>query len=86
MPTISRFYGIDIQMYFNDHVPPHFHVRYAGFKATVGITERAILSGSLPPTAKRLVMEWAAEHQVELMEDWNLCQAKAMPLQIDPLP
>jgi len=25
MPTISVFYGIVIQMFWNDHAPPHFH-------------------------------------------------------------
>jgi hypothetical protein len=33
MPTISKFYGILIQMYFGDHVPPHFHALYAEFEA-----------------------------------------------------
>jgi hypothetical protein len=33
MPTISTFYGIIIQMFFDDHVPPHFHAKYAEFKA-----------------------------------------------------
>jgi len=28
MPEISRFFGIIIRMYFNDHVPPHFHAHY----------------------------------------------------------
>ena len=28
MPEISRFLGIIIGMYFNDHNPPHFHVLY----------------------------------------------------------
>ena len=33
MPEISRFYGIVIRMYYNDHPPPHFHAQYAEFKA-----------------------------------------------------
>jgi hypothetical protein len=28
MPTIAWFYGIMIQMFYNDHEPPHFHARY----------------------------------------------------------
>ena len=32
MPEISRFYGIIIAMFFDDHNPPHFHARYAGKK------------------------------------------------------
>jgi hypothetical protein len=86
MPTISSFYGIMIQMYWNDHPPPHFHVRYSGYKATVGIQRLEVLTGILPPTAERLVLEWAAEHQAELMEDWRLCETKAQPSPIAPLP
>jgi hypothetical protein len=37
MPEICRFLGIVITMYFNDHNPPHFHVRYEDFRAIVGI-------------------------------------------------
>lgn len=37
MPTISAFYGIVIQMFFNDHAPPHFHAKYAEFKASIDI-------------------------------------------------
>jgi hypothetical protein len=73
-------------MYWNDHAPPHFHVRYAGFKATVGIQGLSVLTGSLPRTAERLALEWATEHQAELMENWRLCEIKAQPSQIDPLP
>ena len=28
MPEISCFLGVVIQMYFEDHQPPHFHARY----------------------------------------------------------
>ena len=30
VPTISRFYGITIQMFFKEHGVPHFHARYGG--------------------------------------------------------
>lgn len=32
MPTVSVFYGIMISMFYNDHVPPHFHAKYAEFE------------------------------------------------------
>jgi hypothetical protein len=37
LPTISRFYGITIRMFYNDHPPPHFHVEYGEFKAEMAI-------------------------------------------------
>jgi hypothetical protein len=38
MPEISRFFGIVIRMYFDDHGRPHFHAVYAGMKAKVALT------------------------------------------------
>ena len=32
MPEISSFYGIIISMFFSDHNPPHFHVKYQGYE------------------------------------------------------
>jgi hypothetical protein len=39
MPEISRFFGIVIQMFYDDHAPPHFHVRYAGQRALAAMME-----------------------------------------------
>ena len=85
MPTISIFYGLVIRMYFNDHAPPHFHVQYAEFKATVSIQTLTIATGKLPRRAQMLVLDWAELHQAELLEDWQLCMDKQQPRQIAPL-
>ncbi len=85
MPTISVFYGIVIQMYWKDHGPPHFHALYAEQEALIDIRELRILRGSLPRRAMALVLEWAAEHQGELAEDWNLCSQLQPPKAIEPL-
>lgn len=85
MPTISTFYGIFIRMYFNDHAPPHFHVQYAEFKATIDIQGLNITSGTLPKRAQELVIEWATLHKQELLIDWKLCMDKLQPNQISPL-
>ena len=37
MPEISRFYGIVIQLYYGDHLPPHFHAIYSGASAKIDI-------------------------------------------------
>jgi hypothetical protein len=61
MPTIAWFYGILIQMHYDDHAPPHFHARYGGAKAMVGLSDGAIIAGELPPTAARMVRQWARQ-------------------------
>ena len=47
MPEISRFFGIVIRMYFDDHNPPHFHATYTGLEAQIGMELIGILEGAL---------------------------------------
>ena len=65
MPELSRFLGISIRMYFDDHPPPHFHAIYAGAEVEIGIPPLTVLRGELPRRALGLVMEWASMHQQE---------------------
>ena len=71
MPEISRFYGIVIYMFFNDHNPPHFKVKYAEFEANIRISNGDILSGDLTISKLKLVKAWAEIHKDELLEMWN---------------
>ena len=86
MPTISRFYGILIQMYFGDHPPPHFHALYGEFEALIDIQTFEVIGGGLPGRAMALVLEWAKQHHDELREDWELCSQNQTPFKILPLP
>jgi hypothetical protein len=71
MPTISLFYGISIQMFYEDHPPPHIHARYNEFKARYDIATGALLSGKLPKQANRLVQEWIAVRKDALTANWR---------------
>lgn len=53
-------------MYFADHPPPHFHARYVGEVAVIEIASGAVIRGSLPKNALRLVREWLEQHRVDL--------------------
>ncbi|MBL8041386.1 MAG: DUF4160 domain-containing protein [Nitrospira sp.] len=85
MPELCRFFGIIITMYYDDHAPPHFHVRYSDYKAIMGIDSLMLLDGYLPPRALGLVAEWGALHRDELREDWSLAEQRAPLKKIRPL-
>ena len=85
MPEISRFLGIIITMYYNDHPPPHFHVRYNQQKAIIDIETLSILEGKLSPRILGLVIEWAALHQTELIQNWQLARLQVPLEPITPL-
>lgn len=71
MPEISRFFGIVVAMYYEDHPPPHFHVRYGEYRAILEIEPVALIAGTLPPRALGLVIEWATLHREELQANWH---------------
>jgi len=84
MPEISRFYGIVIKMFFNEHVPPHFHAEYQGFKVSVSI-EKGIVDGKMPKRALKLIFELLEIHQEELIENWNSIEETGDFSKIEPL-
>lgn len=87
MPTISMFYGIIIRMYFapDEHNPPHFHVYYNEFKATIQLDTLEIMQGSLPRKQLRLVQAWAELHLDELKANWQIAMNGENPYKIAPL-
>ena len=71
MPEISRFYGIIVYMFFNDHNPPHFKVKFGEFEANILIENGTVLNGDFPISKLKLVVAWAEIHKVELLEMWH---------------
>jgi hypothetical protein len=85
MPQISTFLGIIIRMFYRDHNPPHFHAAYAEYEGLIDINKLELLWGSLPPRVLGLVIEWAALHQQELMENWERAKRQESIKAIEPL-
>ena len=85
MPEISRFFGIVIAIFYDDHNPPHFHARYGSQKVVIDIQSLEILDGEISPRALGLVMEWTSLHKEELLNDWELAKNSQKPHKIEPL-
>jgi hypothetical protein len=85
MPSISRFFGIVIYMYYDDHVPPHFHAIYGESRIQIDIETLEILEGELPRRALSLVIEWAVMHRNELRQNWQNARDGLPLLDIAPL-
>jgi hypothetical protein len=85
MPEISRFYGIIIRMYFQDHNPPHFHAEYQGMRAEYSIETLEVLAGKIPLRAHSLVLEWASLYRKDLLENWDRAKMPSQLKKIQPL-
>lgn len=76
------FYGIVISMYYNEHLPPHFHAKYQEHEALFTL-DGEVLSGSLPRRQLRLVAAWTELHEDDLKNDWEMCAARLTPMCIE---
>jgi Domain of unknown function (DUF4160) len=85
VPTVSRFLGIILAMFFDDHGPPHFHARHAEGSAKVRIDTLEPIDSTLGRRQMRFVLAWAELHQEELLENWRLARAGETLREIEPL-
>lgn len=84
MPEISRFYGIIVFMNYREHAPPHFHANYQDQEVSIEI-KTGVVEGKMSKRALRMLFEWLDLHENELLEDWELAQARKALKKIDPL-
>ena len=85
MPEISRFFGIAVAMFYAEHGVPHFHAVYGEQKVSIGIEDRVVLEGTLPPRALRLALEWCRLHEAELLANWHRARRGERLERIAPL-
>jgi len=85
VPEISRFLGVVIYMYYNDHDPPHLHARYGAYEMRMEIQTARMITGNLPRRARQFVAEWVALHRAELLGNWELARARKRLSRIEPL-
>lgn len=87
MPVISQFYGVIIQMFFDEngkHHEKHIHVKYNEQEAVYDLTGN-LLEGKIPYKKEKLVAAWIAIHQEELESLWVLIHEQGSYFKIDPL-
>lgn len=85
MPLVCEFFGIKIYMYWDEHMPPHFHAQYVDQKALVSINDAVVIKGSLPSKQLKLVLAWCELHKEELMENWDSAKQHDEIHRINPL-
>ena len=85
MPQISKFFGIIIKMFYDEHNPPHFHAQYGGDTCCIDIRTLGVMEGYLPPRVLGLVIEWAIIHKEELENNWRLIEQQQPLNNIAPL-
>lgn len=71
MPCIKVIDSIKICVYSRDHLPPHFHAKYAEFEELIIIDTLETYSGIIPGKKRKKVIEWAENSKEYLKTEWN---------------
>ena len=85
MPVISKFYGIIIRMMRLRQFEARLYASYGNSELVVGLWPLQILHGEAPRRVREMVLEWAAQHQQELLASWNKLQWGQDLVPIEPL-
>jgi hypothetical protein len=81
---ISRFFGVVIRMFFDDHQPPHLHAQYGEDSALVAIQPISVIETTLPTRALSMVLEWTALHQEEFWKTGSGSTRRVHPRRSHP--
>lgn len=84
MPTLARFHGIIVRMFFlaAEHNPPHVHVYCGDEAAAIDIKTKQLIDGAIPQKEAALAREWIAANEAALLE---ICETQQFK-KLDPLP
>ena len=82
MPEISRFFGMRIAIYYDEHSPPHFHAYYQAFDASYSIENSKRIKGKMPKNLEKIVIKWSRKYQKELENNWNLAKKRKKLMKI----
>lgn len=85
MPVISKFYGIVIRMLMSRSLDARIHAIYGDHEIIVEIWPLRIVGGNAPERVRHMVLEWAAQNQLALMQNWNRASDGLVPQPVRPL-
>ena len=85
MPVISKFYGIVIRMLCVRAFGARFYAFYGDSELVVNLWPVRIVAGDAPARVQRMVVEWARQHEQELLAAWHRCQIGMPPRPVAPL-
>lgn len=76
---VARVDGLKIEIFANEHPPPHFRVKHAGDTANFSIKDCAQLNGGLKMW-KRNIEAWHKANKSALIEVWNRTRPSDCPV------
>ena len=76
---VDRFQGLKVEVFANEHPPPHFRVKCGGETANYRISDCHQLNGGLIKH-QRTIKQWHAKNRDRLIKKWNEARPTGCPV------
>ena len=76
MPTLVILGSVKIQMFADDHNPPHFHVITPDTEALILLKDLSVMRGTIRSRDLVTVQNWADHRKGELNDLWSSLNAR----------
>ena len=71
VPEISRFFGIVVRMYYQEHEPRHFHAEHRAQEGKFDFDGNQIVGNITSKNALDLIRQWAQLNRSALDANWS---------------
>ena len=68
---VERIDNLKLEIYPNEHPPPHFHVKSNEFNVLLSIEDCRIIKGDLKSQTFKKVLSFHRKNKAKLIEVWN---------------
>ena len=68
---VARVNGLKIEVYSNEHPPPHFHVKSPNVDASFAIENCRLIKGEISARDRKKIEYWHKHSKPLLVESWN---------------
>ena len=76
MPTIVRIGNLKIQVFADDHNPPHFHVVTPDHEALVALATLTVLRGEIRRRDLETALKWIRANREIIAREWERLNEK----------
>ncbi|HEY9114509.1 MAG TPA: DUF4160 domain-containing protein [Bacteroidales bacterium] len=77
---VGKVNNVNIEIYPNEHPPPHFHVKSDNFNVTISIKDCQIINGQLDSKTYKQIKYFYASNRQELIDVWNNLRPSDCPV------
>ena len=77
---LGQINGIKIEIFPNEHTPPHFHISTPDFKASFTVDKCDLFKGEVNSATHKKIKEFHSKNRDRIIDEWNRLRPSNCPV------